>query len=288
MRLLNRVGGGCLGVLLLASCHQQPLLPPAQPHYVIGGAWQGDGTWFYPSESFELRQTGLAVREANQAPHITADGEIWSASSMTGAHQTLQLPAIVSVRNLANGRIVRVRLNERGPAAAGRMLALSPQAAVLLGMSDSPAPIELIVDEAASRALAEASPDAPRLDIQTAPRGEVMAQSLNGGVAERVGRREDVPASRHAGMILTDLPQQFQQGMAQPVSYIIALGGFSGRGVAWRVASRCGGTVAPATENGHGLSWEARLGPFGTVQQADAGLAQARVCGIAGARIVVE
>lgn len=280
---------GFLSVIALASCHRAaPPLPPAHPHYVIGGGWQGGGNWFYPAESFSLRQTGLAILEANQTPHVTADGEVWSANSMTGAHQTLQLPAIVSVRNLANGRTVRIRLNERGPDNAGRILAVTPQVAAVLGIGHDPAPIELTVDEEASRAIAQASPDAPRLDVSAAPRGDVVAQSLDGGIAQTVGEHQTGVVSTPGGLRLSELPVRYTQGYAMPVAYNVTLGDFSGHGAADGVARRCGGDVRRISGNDPGLNWQARLGPYQTIAQADQALAQARSCGIAGARIVVE
>lgn len=287
MQWLKAGSAAALSVALTA-CHHQSALPPSVPHYVIGTAWQADGSWFYPEETFELRQTGLAVRDTNTTPRITTDGEAWSASAMTGAHQTLQLPAIVTVRNLSNGRTVRIRLNDRGPGDAGRVLSVTPSVAALLGMGDTPTPVEIVEDEAASREIAESSPDSPRLAISTAPRGDVTAQSLSGGTQQIVGRSEGQEQTTRQGMALRDLPVQVTQGVAQDIVYNVDLGGFAGRAAALRVAAQCGGTVARITENGHGLSWQAKLGPFRAVVDADRGLANARSCGIAGARIVVE
>ena len=63
----------------------------------------------------------------------TANGEIYDPDRLVGAHRTLQLPAIVTVRNLQNGRELRLRVNDRGPAAPGRILGLSPRAAAVAG-----------------------------------------------------------------------------------------------------------------------------------------------------------
>lgn len=110
-----------------------------------------------------------------------ADGEAWSANGMTGAHQTLQLPAIVSVRDLLNGRIVRIRLTDRGPADPGRIIALSPKVADLLGMT-ADTPVEVTEDEAASRSLAEGLGKPPAQNISAAPVGEVRETSLVTGL----------------------------------------------------------------------------------------------------------
>ena len=50
-------------------------------------------------------------------------------AALTAAHKTLPLPSIVEVTNLENGKKVRVRVNDRGPFVAGRIIDLSPAAA---------------------------------------------------------------------------------------------------------------------------------------------------------------
>lgn len=292
MRWRNLRLTGVLAVLsVFTACQRSAPLLVSHPHYVIGKGWQGQDGWFYPAESFELRQTGLAIRETDTTPHLTADGEIWNAGSMTGAHQTLQLPAVVTLRNISNGRTVRIRLNERGPRSSGRLVAVTPKVAELLGiMSQQPAPVELIVDEPASRAMAEASPDAPKLDIASAPRGDVVAESLDGkgGAARSVGSHESAWGRSSGGLVLENLPVQVMAGYAQPVSYAIQFGSFAGRAAATQVALRCGAAVTTSAEAGRGLNWLVVKGPLATVAEADNALAQAHGCGIAGARIVVE
>lgn len=63
----------------------------------------------------------------------TANGERFDSSRMTGAHPTLPLPSLVRVTNLANGRQVVVRINDRGPFVRGRIIDLSRRAAMELG-----------------------------------------------------------------------------------------------------------------------------------------------------------
>lgn len=65
----------------------------------------------------------------------TASGERFNMYQMTAAHQTLPLGTIVRVTNLANGKTVKVRINDRGPYMRGRIIDLSMAAASALGMS---------------------------------------------------------------------------------------------------------------------------------------------------------
>lgn len=63
----------------------------------------------------------------------TANGEIFSANAITGAHPTLPLPSYVRVTNTDNGQSVVVRVNDRGPYIHGRIMDLSHRAADILG-----------------------------------------------------------------------------------------------------------------------------------------------------------
>lgn len=63
----------------------------------------------------------------------TANGEIFGAYYLTAASPVLPIPSYARVTNLENGRSVMVRINDRGPYMAGRIIDLSYQAAEILG-----------------------------------------------------------------------------------------------------------------------------------------------------------
>lgn len=63
----------------------------------------------------------------------TANGEIFDDRLMTAAHPTLPLPSLARVTNLDNGRQVVVRINDRGPFIANRIIDLTRRAARELG-----------------------------------------------------------------------------------------------------------------------------------------------------------
>jgi rare lipoprotein A len=74
----------------------------------------------------------------------TASGETFRQNNMTAAHRTLSFGTKVKVINLANGRSVKVRINDRGPYAQGRIIDLSKKAARKLGIiSTGVAPVEI-------------------------------------------------------------------------------------------------------------------------------------------------
>ncbi len=64
----------------------------------------------------------------------TSTGEPYDMYGMTAAHKTLPLPAYVRVTNLQNSRSVVVRVNDRGPFVANRIIDLSYTAAARLDM----------------------------------------------------------------------------------------------------------------------------------------------------------
>lgn len=64
----------------------------------------------------------------------TASGERFDNDDMTAAHRTLPFGSLVRVTNPANGRSVVVRINDRGPFHAGRMIDVSRAAAQALGL----------------------------------------------------------------------------------------------------------------------------------------------------------
>jgi len=66
----------------------------------------------------------------------TASGEKFDSSELTAAHRTLPFGTRVRVTNLANGRSVTVRVNDRGPFVRGRTVDVSASAAKALQMTE--------------------------------------------------------------------------------------------------------------------------------------------------------
>ncbi len=73
----------------------------------------------------------------------TASGEVYDMYAMTAAHPTLPIPSYARIRNPMNGREVLVRVNDRGPFVAGRIVDLSYAAAFRLDLLRGIAPVEL-------------------------------------------------------------------------------------------------------------------------------------------------
>ena len=64
----------------------------------------------------------------------TSSGEPYDMYGMTAAHKTLPLPTYARVTNLRNGKSIVVRINDRGPFVANRLIDLSYTAAAKLDM----------------------------------------------------------------------------------------------------------------------------------------------------------
>lgn len=87
------------------------------------------------AKTIPLAQEGMAsYYSADFAGRETASGEPYDPDELTAASQTLPLGTQVRVTNLANGRQVVVRVNDRGPYVDGRIIDLSRRAAEQLHM----------------------------------------------------------------------------------------------------------------------------------------------------------
>jgi rare lipoprotein A len=126
---------------LLTACVSAPRLPPLRatesPAAGTMKPYEIGGHWYYPAEQPHYNEVGFASWYGygdGYGCRVTADGEMMDAAALTAAHKTLPLPSIVEVTNLETGRKIRVRVNDRGPFVAGRIIDLSRAAAEKLGI----------------------------------------------------------------------------------------------------------------------------------------------------------
>jgi rare lipoprotein A len=114
-----------LAWLCLAAC------APAQADEVDDGATSIP----IPDPPAGLPQTGLLSYYAESFHgRLTASGEIFDKDALTAAHRSLPFHTRVKITNLENGRSVIVRINDRGPFLAERIVDVSPAAARELGL----------------------------------------------------------------------------------------------------------------------------------------------------------
>lgn len=94
------------------------------------------GRRYYPQVHYKYVETGMASYYGagdGFNGKKTSTGEVFSKNGLTCAHKTLPLPSVVRVTNLQNGRSIKLRVNDRGPFAKGRIIDVSEKAAILLG-----------------------------------------------------------------------------------------------------------------------------------------------------------
>jgi rare lipoprotein A len=130
--------------LLVAACartrHESATPPPTAPATPAAVA---------PLREPRAEATGTASWYGR--PHhgrTTASGERFDMNALTAAHRTLPLGTRVRVTNLGNGRVVDVRINDRGPTRTDRIIDLSYGAARALGaVGDGVFPVRISVLE---------------------------------------------------------------------------------------------------------------------------------------------
>jgi rare lipoprotein A len=201
----------------------------------------------------------------------TSSGEAYDMYGMTAAHKTLPLPTYARVTNLANGRSVVVRINDRGPFVANRIVDLSYTAAAKLDMlRDGTAMVEVRALEPGDRTqFADANP-APA----TAP-----AQTLEPAAA---------PPPSAALPSATPPPG----APALPLLYV-QTGAFgdpanAGRQLARLHAAGLASAFILPPPAGKAQLYRVRIGPVGSVAEFDALAAQLAGLGIADPRLVTD
>jgi rare lipoprotein A len=84
--------------------------------------------------SAQVSPTSYGIASFYTEDQQTANGEKFNPNAMTAAHPTLPFGTRLRVTNLATGRFVTVRINDRGPFVAGRVVDVSYSAAESLGI----------------------------------------------------------------------------------------------------------------------------------------------------------
>ncbi|MGC2775496.1 MAG: septal ring lytic transglycosylase RlpA family protein [Bradyrhizobium sp.] len=101
--------------------------------YRIGKPYTVAGKVYVPEEDTNYRAEGMASWYGDDFHgRLTANGEVFDMTSLTAAHPTLPLPSYARVTNLANGKSLIVRINDRGPYHGNRLIDVSNKAADLL------------------------------------------------------------------------------------------------------------------------------------------------------------
>ncbi|MEF8731864.1 MAG: septal ring lytic transglycosylase RlpA family protein [Candidatus Accumulibacter meliphilus] len=176
----------------------QPILEPLhrfanRPYVVLGKAYQ-------PKTSLEAhQQRGIASWYGKKFHgQKTSIGERYDMFAMTAAHPTLAIPSYVRVTNVGNGKSVVVRVIDRGPFHADRVIDLSYAAAYRLGYVDNGSTLvqvdSIVPDGATSMNYAQVMPaPRPRQALLSGEHDEIERLAANMG-AEAVVVASPPPA----------------------------------------------------------------------------------------------
>jgi rare lipoprotein A len=250
--------------LAVAGCatHRPTVAPPVNPprspaagadHVKIGQPYKVMGHWYTPSDDRSYDVEGIASWYGPGFHALaTASGERYDQDGLSAAHKTLPLPCFVEVTNLDNGRVLTVRVNDRGPFVDGRIIDLSRKSAQLLGI-DGPGTARVRVRRV--------FPDAARIAALTPP------------PALPPPRTEPPPVAAPIGGV-------------SPGTIFIQVAAVSDAGrAAWLKGYLV--TFAPSVvERSPGGLWRVRLGPFASREQANPILAQVQAAGYTDARTI--
>jgi rare lipoprotein A len=109
-------------------------IPKGGGTYRVGKPYQVAGRTYVPEHDENYRAEGIASWYGSDFHgRLTANGEVYDKEGISAAHPTLPMPCYARVTNLANGRSIVVRVNDRGPYAKDRVIDLSSKTAELLG-----------------------------------------------------------------------------------------------------------------------------------------------------------
>jgi peptidoglycan lytic transglycosylase len=304
---------------MLAGCTESKLVVdqakvitnpgPAKPGpYKIGKPYQVNGVWYYPKADYSYNETGIA---SWYGPGFhgkrTANGEVYDENGLTAAHKTLPMPSLVRVTNLENGRSIEVRVNDRGPYAAGRVIDMTRRGAQLLGFIDrgtARVRVQIMVEESqqlaalASRQGGDQVPPPPK----AAPAGEVTPGSLPPIAGSKVSPGKPQPGAQPAAptaqlgtnVATVAVPQpdgKVTQVPVKPTSIYIQAGAFLRQANANQLGGQLKkyGSVRVAqvvVEQQH--YYRVRIGPIASVEEADRTLKRMIADGHPESRIVVD
>jgi rare lipoprotein A len=299
--------------LALAACGSTPDRPrtpskPSKPEKPrgpvtdtaprVGKPYQVGGVWYVPADVTNYDEVGLASWYGpNFHGAATANGEYYDMDWVSAAHKTLPLPSYVEVTALDTGRTILVRVNDRGPFVADRIIDLSRGAAHQLGI-DRAGVARVRVrrvypgegDKLALRSGRAASPrSAPppvqlaslRRDLVEKPRPPLVRTPAPEAPGRLAGLEGIISQARVSEIDAPGAPATTAR------SWYVQVAALSDQARAQSLAdglNAIGRTRVDLT----GAIWRVRIGPYGDEASALAALARAKAGGYQEARLVTD
>jgi rare lipoprotein A len=227
----------------------------------------------------------------------TSSGETYDMFEMTAAHKELPLPTYARVTNLENGRSIVVKINDRGPFHANRIIDLSWVAAAKLRLAAKGTGLVEV------RAIDPNDPDPlPPPDLAGPTRlASAVAPSLPPSrtaspvpgtqAASPVPQRPaaNAPLTSPAGLLAAKAAPATMRGPAM----FIQVGAFASRENADRIRAKVAADLKHPVRVDSGLAngrelHRVRVGPVGTVDEADLVVARLEGMGVSSPRMVVD
>jgi rare lipoprotein A len=263
-----------LALLLLGGCAETQLLTHAAKQvtggsdkgvYKVGKPYQVFGVWYYPKEDPTYDEVGIASWYGPGFQGLrTANGEVFDMNELTAAHTTLPMPSYVRVTNLGNGRALVLKVNDRGPFVAGRIIDVSRRAAQLLGFYGQ--------GTAKVRVQAVAAPD-------------------EGDDAILVAEAEAISTIDAQPVALVAAEPVAGGGASDSLAIFVQAGAFADPANAEATRRRIAGFGSVGvnmTQSDVGALWRVRLGPYGSREEAALALGRVWGIGLTGARLVTD
>ncbi len=203
----------------------------------VGNPYKIAGVWYHPKEDPTYDQTGYASWYGKDFHgKATANGEVYNMNSLTAAHKTLPMPSYVKVTNLGNNRSIVLRVNDRGPFVAGRLIDVSRRGAQLLGFQK-----------------------------QGVTRVRIQASDSNGKVVRSTRARSRQVATR-APAPIAPKENTATPNTAGKETHYVQVGSYSSQDNATLQANKLRRSGHPArvmrqVQNGRAF-WRVRIGPF--------------------------
>ena len=186
-------------------------VPHGGGQYLVGRPYTVAGHRYVPAENPSYSAVGMASwYGAAFHGRRTANGEVYDMASLSAAHPTMPLPSYARVTNLGNGYSVIVRVNDRGPYHAGRVMDVSSRVADVLDMKAmgtakvkvdyvGPAPMEGSDDSQLLASLRTDGSPANMIGFPSAPtmvaEAETQTQSIFSFFSGGGGRSGSAPAA---------------------------------------------------------------------------------------------
>lgn len=250
-------------------------------------------------------QAGLAaIYDAEPGSNLTASGEPFDAMALTAAHPTLPIPGYARITNLANGRMIVVRINDRGPYGNDRVISLSRASADRLNTSNNTKvridPILVAQDGTMSGpgtacttiakqtyalparpdlssgpgSASSAPVNTPQEDVQAISNASLQSDDTTDAPVKSSGF-PDAATPLAAGVIKTrdeaEAAQQTEPPAATPGHYVVQVGAVSdqARATLWQQKLSQQFDV-PGVVSSNGALYRVQLGPFNSRNEAAA------------------